>query len=99
MTRACVSPELLRWARERAGLSTVELEAKFPKLADWENVNAQPTLKQLEAYARATRTPICRVQGAVQGKVRASVQYPAKGTSTLGVSFAVAVNADDSRAC
>src|SRR5947207_4818690 len=58
MTRVSVRPELLRWARERARLSTLELEAKFPKLADWESAEAQPTLKQLEAYARATRTPL-----------------------------------------
>lgn len=58
MTRVAVRPELFRWARERAGLSTLELEPKFPKLAKWESREAQPTLKQLEAYARATRTPV-----------------------------------------
>lgn len=58
MIRVSVRPELLRWARERARLSTVELEAKFPKLASWESAEVQPTLKQLEAYARATRTPV-----------------------------------------
>jgi Zn-dependent peptidase ImmA (M78 family) len=58
MTRVAVRPELLRWARERARMSTLELENKFPKLPEWEREEAQPTLKQLEAYARATRTPI-----------------------------------------
>lgn len=58
MIRVSIQPELLRWARERAQLSTLELEAKFPKLAEWESGNVQPTLRQLEAYARATRVPI-----------------------------------------
>lgn len=58
MTRVAVRPELLRWARERARSSTLELEAKFPKLPAWERRETQPTLKQLEAFARATRTPL-----------------------------------------
>ncbi|OGA90096.1 MAG: DNA-binding protein [Betaproteobacteria bacterium RIFCSPLOWO2_12_FULL_66_14] len=58
MTRAPVRPELLRWARERARLSTLDLEARFPKLAEWERGEKSPTLKQLDAYARATRAPL-----------------------------------------
>lgn len=58
MNRIAIHPDMLRWARERARLSTLDLEVKFPKLAEWESREAQPTLKQLEAYARATRTPI-----------------------------------------
>jgi Zn-dependent peptidase ImmA (M78 family) len=34
------------------------LAKRFPKLADWEAQRSQPTLKQLEAYARATAAPI-----------------------------------------
>lgn len=58
MSRVEVNPDLLRWARERAGLSASALERKFPKLDAWENREAQPTLKQLERFAKATHTPI-----------------------------------------
>jgi Zn-dependent peptidase ImmA (M78 family) len=53
-----VNPELLRWARERAQLDVLELEARFPKLGQWETREVEPTLKQLEDYARATHAPI-----------------------------------------
>ncbi|MDB6012320.1 MAG: hypothetical protein JWL65_4570 [Gammaproteobacteria bacterium] len=58
MPRVKVKPELLRWARERAHLSTDALEGKFPKLNQWESGEVYPTLKQLEAYAKATHAPI-----------------------------------------
>ncbi len=59
MTRAAVRPELLRWARERAGIVNAgELLGRFPKFAEWEAGEAQPTLKQLEAFARAVHVPI-----------------------------------------
>lgn len=49
---------MLRWARDRARLDVFALEARFPRLAAWESGEAQPTLKQLEGYARATHAPI-----------------------------------------
>jgi Zn-dependent peptidase ImmA (M78 family) len=58
MTRVAVNPDLLRWARERAQMDALELEARFPKLSDWERREIEPTLKQLEAYARATHVPV-----------------------------------------
>ncbi|MDV2453348.1 ImmA/IrrE family metallo-endopeptidase [Xanthomonas hortorum] len=58
MIRVAVQPELLRWARERAGLDAVELEGRFPKLPEWEAGDVQPTLRQLESYARATHAPV-----------------------------------------
>lgn len=58
MTRIAISSDMLRWARDRARLDVFALEAKFPKLADWEAGNVQPTLKQLEDYARTTHAPI-----------------------------------------
>ncbi len=59
MTRVAVSPELLRWERERAGIVDAgELLGRFPKLIAWEEGEAQPTLKQLEAFARAVHVPI-----------------------------------------
>jgi Zn-dependent peptidase ImmA (M78 family) len=58
MIRVQVKPELLRWARARARLNAADLAGRFPKLADWEGERVQPTLKQLETYARATATPV-----------------------------------------
>lgn len=59
MTRVAVSPELLRWARERAGIVDAgELLGRFPKFIAWEEGEAQPTLKQLEAFAHAVHVPI-----------------------------------------
>ena len=57
MARVAVEPELLRWARQRSGRDPESLEKKFPKLGAWERGEAQPTLKQLEDFASATRTP------------------------------------------
>ena len=58
MTRVPVNPELLHWARERSGHARQDLAAKFKKLPEWENGAAQPTLKQLEAFARAVHVPV-----------------------------------------
>jgi len=57
MSRIAVRPRVLRWARERAGLPMADLQTKFPRLAEWETEAAQPTMKQLEAFAHATRVP------------------------------------------
>ena len=58
MNRVPVQPELLRWARERAGSSVAALAGRFPKLKEWERGEVHPTLKQLEAFAKATHTPV-----------------------------------------
>lgn len=58
MERVAIRPKLLRWAYERAGFGLGDLEQKFPRLAEWENGAAQPTLKQVEAFAKATYTPV-----------------------------------------
>src|SRR5438093_7347609 len=58
MTRVEVKHELLRWARQRSGLSDTELRERFPKFPAWEQRAAQPTLKQLEDFAKATHTPV-----------------------------------------
>ena len=57
MTRVAVSPEVLCWARERAGLDLADLQGKFPRLADWESASIQPTMRQLQDFAKATRVP------------------------------------------
>jgi Zn-dependent peptidase ImmA (M78 family)/transcriptional regulator with XRE-family HTH domain len=56
--RVQVKPALMSWARERAGLSVDTLSRHFPKLAAWERGESNPTLKQLENFAKATHTPV-----------------------------------------
>ena len=58
MNRVEVKPALLRWARERSGRSVHDLQKRFPKLNAWERGKVLPTLKQLEAFAKTTHTPI-----------------------------------------
>lgn len=53
-----VEPALLAWAQQRSGVATDALERKFPKLAEWAARERKPTLKQLEAFAQTTHTPI-----------------------------------------
>ena len=54
--RVAVAPQMLRWARQRSGRSPDELK-KFPVEA-WESGVRQPTMKQLEDFAKATYTPV-----------------------------------------
>ena len=58
MIRAEIKPELLSWARERAGLEMDALAHRFPKLVAWEDGTIKPTLKQVEDFAKATHTPV-----------------------------------------
>lgn len=58
MNRVAVNPELLLWARERAGLEMLDLIGRFPKLPEWESGELQPTLRQIERFARAVYVPI-----------------------------------------
>jgi len=56
--RVEVESELLRWARERSRQTTINLARRFPKLELWERGDANPTLKQLESFAKATHVPV-----------------------------------------
>lgn len=58
MMRVEIKPELLRWACERAGLDIEEMSNRIPKLSAWIRGEAQPTLKQVEGFAKATHAPI-----------------------------------------
>ncbi|TGG96205.1 MAG: hypothetical protein ERJ67_01370 [Aphanocapsa feldmannii 277cV] len=58
MIRVKINPELLHWARERSGIAQEVLAEKFKKLPDWEDGEAQPTLKQVEAFAHAVHVPV-----------------------------------------
>ena len=58
MTRVPINPELLKWACERSRIDHEDLVAKFKKLPEWESGETQPTLKQIEAFARAVHVPV-----------------------------------------
>ena len=58
MTTVPASVPVLRWAAERARLHADELMRRFPKWPRWLEGDAQPTLKQLEDFARLTHTAI-----------------------------------------
>jgi hypothetical protein len=49
---------MYEWAITRARLDVGDLETRFPKLRDWQSGDAQPTVKQLEAFASATHAPV-----------------------------------------
>src|SRR5690554_2587599 len=49
---------MISWARERAGLTVGDLERRFSRIQQWETGDASPTVKQLQDFARATRTPV-----------------------------------------
>lgn len=55
--RVAIEPVMLRWARERASLDLESLQHRFPKLADWEDGAVQPTIKQLENFAKVVHVP------------------------------------------
>lgn len=52
------SAEVLRWAASRARLDELAIERRFRKWPLWVSGEAQPTLRQLESFARLTHTPI-----------------------------------------
>ena len=58
MLRVNIQPDMLRWARERAGLSPAKLCKRFPKLTAWDSGECSPTLKQLADFANATHVPL-----------------------------------------
>jgi transcriptional regulator with XRE-family HTH domain len=58
MKRVQVNPDLIQWARQRGGYTVAALTGRFPRLPEWESGRVFPTLKQLQAFARATHAPI-----------------------------------------
>lgn len=58
MTTVPASIPVLRWAAQRAHLHDDELTVRFHKWPLWLAGEAQPTLKQLEDFARLTHTAI-----------------------------------------
>jgi Zn-dependent peptidase ImmA (M78 family) len=58
MTTVAASVPVLRWAANRARLDDGDLAGRFHKWPLWLSGEAQPTLKQLEDFARLTHTAI-----------------------------------------
>ncbi len=56
--RVDVAPSILTWAVQRADLDSGEVTRKFSKFPQWVSGEHTPTLKQLEEFARVTRTSI-----------------------------------------
>jgi len=57
MTRVAISNAVLSWAMERSG-SPETVKQRFPKLSEWLQGQSQPTLRQLEEFAKVTSTPL-----------------------------------------
>lgn len=56
--RVEISARMLAWAKDRSRVEPGSLAERFPRLTAWETGQVKPTLKQLEQYAVATRTPV-----------------------------------------
>ena len=56
--RVDVKPELLRWARERAGADVGALVRKFPRYREWEDGEVRPTYRQLENFAKTVHAGV-----------------------------------------
>lgn len=56
MSRVHISNEVLEWALERSGRRN-RIEARFPT-GEWLSGEKEPTVRQLERFARETRTPL-----------------------------------------
>lgn len=55
--RIDVAPAVITWALSRAA-DPDEVRAKEPRISAWQAGESMPTLRQLERFARATRTPL-----------------------------------------
>lgn len=53
-----VTPDTLKWARERSGFDIGEISEKFPKINEWEKGDSYPTYKQLEKLSTKYKCPI-----------------------------------------
>jgi Zn-dependent peptidase ImmA (M78 family) len=58
MTTVAASVPVLRWAAQRARLGDADVTARFSKWPMWLSGETEPTLKQLEDFARLTHTAI-----------------------------------------
>lgn len=58
VSRVNIQPVFFSWACARARLNPAALCHRLKGLPDWESGEKKPTMKQLEAFAKATHTPI-----------------------------------------
>lgn len=56
-TRVKISPKTLVWATERSGLNVDSLFEIYPKALDWIREESEPTVKQLESFAKKIHVP------------------------------------------
>lgn len=56
--RMPITPEVVAWARERAGFGLADAKKTFPKIAEWESGEAAPTYHQLEKLADKFKVPV-----------------------------------------
>ncbi len=53
-----VNPDLLRWARETAGMNLSDVPRSLRQVEEWERGEKRPTVRQLEALADAYKRPL-----------------------------------------
>jgi transcriptional regulator with XRE-family HTH domain len=53
-----ITPSVLTWARERAGLSLDDASQTFRSIAAWERGESFPTYPQLEKLSDALKVPV-----------------------------------------
>lgn len=53
-----VTPDVLKWARERSGIALEAIKQAFPKIDKWEQGITQPTYLQLERLAKKYKYPL-----------------------------------------
>ena len=53
-----VTPEIITWARQRAGYSLEDAQVDFKKIAQWEEGEVRPTYPQLEKLSDKFKVPI-----------------------------------------
>lgn len=53
-----INPELITWARDRAGYSVPDAEAYFKKISEWEEGKSFPSYSQLENMADKFKIPV-----------------------------------------
>jgi Zn-dependent peptidase ImmA (M78 family) len=58
MSKVALNQRVLGWALDRSELTLDDLQPKFPRIREWAAAQSQPTLRQLELLAKATRTPL-----------------------------------------
>ena len=58
MSRVAIKQPVLQWILNRSGESVGSLRKRFAKISEWIDGSSEPTLRQVEALARATTTPL-----------------------------------------